>query len=133
MKELKTCIDDVKKKVSTGKIPPNLQKILEGKCVDEAVRTWEITRRLLAQLESRINELCDPKKSPQGSTHPCTHALDVFKELNITEDTCDMIMYATATSVRGWACIIFKKLKIPIWIESHAKGNQNAKFPGHKK
>lgn len=94
MKELATCIESVNKSIKTGNIAQNLQKVLEGTSLDEAMRTWKITRQLLTMLESRIKELCDPKRFPQGSTHPCTHAMDVLKELNITEDTCDMIMCA---------------------------------------
>lgn len=92
MKELVTCIESVSKCVKTGNIPQNLQKVLEGTSLDQAARNWKITKQLLTMLESRIKDLCDPKKYPQGSTHPCSHAMDVLKELNITEDTCDMIM-----------------------------------------
>lgn len=90
IKELGGCVDSLSKAAFMGKIPDD--SVLGGAKPNEAINTWKITCKLIGRLEGIIKAHSDPTAHPDGCTKPASHALEVLRSLNITEDSCDMLM-----------------------------------------
>eukprot|EP00892_Ulva_mutabilis_P011430 jgi/Ulvmu1/865/UM100_0016.1 len=92
IKELQACIDSLSTALYRGNAPKDT--VLGGASPDQAINTWKVTRQLIGRLEGIIKAHSDPSAHPDGCTKPASHALEVFRSLNITEDSCDMLLGA---------------------------------------
>ena len=60
----------------------------------EAQATFQQARMLVARLEGKISAQCDPQRWPEGNTQPAAFALGLLAELQIHDDTIDILMCA---------------------------------------
>jgi hypothetical protein len=88
VKEISAAVDGLKATSAKGQqlTLPNFRTLAEAQA------TFQQARMLVARLESRIAEQCDPKRYPEGNTQPASAALSLLAEFQIHEDTVDILM-----------------------------------------
>lgn len=107
IKELTECADGLTRDLRGGSLPKD--SVLRDAGPDEAINMWRVTAKVIKRLEGAIKAHADPGAHPEGWTQPAAHALGVLRDLNVTADSCDMLMcggtplrLCSAHSTRAW-------------------------------